>query len=534
MKTLIAAEQARRSAWNALTYFNFYRFLLAFLFVTLYWTGQLPTPLGVYDKALFFYCSHVYLVLAVLAQLVSRLRRPPYILQVCAQVITDIAIITLLMYASNGLSSGLGILLVVTVAFGGILIPGRIGILFASLATLAVLGEEIYTHLFRIMPEPNYTHAGMLGVSFFMTAGISYVLAGRVRESEARAEQSRIDLENLARLNEHIVQRLQSGIVVLDEDLRVRLVNESACNLLGLHGDMTGKDIKEYSAEIHANALEWKSGQGKNAVVLRHGGVESQASFVRLKLEDRVEILVFLDDVSLQLQRAQHMKLASLARLTASIAHEIRNPLGAISHAGQLLAESSNLAPDDKRLTAIIEDHSRRINRIIENIQSISRRDRTQPVVMELEPRLEEFLNEYMSRHDLRDDMIQLRNTVATDTRVRMDTVQFRQVLLNLIENGLRYSQGDPALIITVAMEETSGRPYLDVRDFGPGIRDADVQHLFEPFFTTAAAGTGLGLYIARELCEANQASLILHDNSAQGCCFRIKFAHPEKQHNLI
>ena len=153
---------------------------------------------------------------------------------------------------------------------------------------------------------------------------------------------------------------------------------------------------------------------------------------------------------------------------------------------------------------------------------------------MDLEAVLEEFLNEFMFRRDLKDDTVQLRNNVDAGTRVRMDAAQFRQVLINLIENGLRYSEGNPAMVITIAMDEASGRPYLDVRDFGPGIRDADVQHLFEPFFTTAAAGTGLGLYIARELCEANQSSLILHDTSSQGCCFRIKFAHPEKQHNLI
>ena len=537
MKTLIETNQVHKNPWNALTYFNFYRFLLAFLFVTLYWTGQLPAPFGVYDKDLFFNCSHLYLILSVLAQFVSRLRRPPYGFQVCIQVFTDITIITLLMYASNGLSSGFGMLLAITVAFGSLLIPGKIGFLFAALATIAVLGEEIYVHLFRFLPLPNYTHAGLLGITYFMTAGISYVLAGRVRESEARAQQSRIDLENLARLNEHIVQRLQSGIVVLDENLDIRLVNESAGHLLGLAGNMEGKNIGVLSSEIYQNALQWKSGGGKNNAIIHPngGGIDIQASFVVLNLEDRIEILVFLDDVSLQLQRAQQMKLASLARLTASIAHEIRNPLGAISHAGQLLSESNSLKPDDRRLTAIIEDHSRRINRIIENIQSISRRERSLPVVMELEVWLEDFLQEFITRPPLQRDAIELQKTCQGGTKVRMDAAQFRQILINLLENGIRYANGKrPAIVINIAIEQTTGRPYIDVRDFGTGITEDAVQHLFEPFFTTAAGGTGLGLYIARELCEANQATLNLHDNSSNGCCFRIKFAHPEKQHSLI
>ena len=154
---------------------------------------------------------------------------------------------------------------------------------------------------------------------------------------------------------------------------------------------------------------------------------------------------------------------------------------------------------------------------------------------MELEVWLEDFLQEFITRPPLQRDARELQKTCQGGTKVRMDAAQFRQILINLLENGIRYANGKrPAIVINMAIEETTGRPYIDVRDFGTGITEDAVQHLFEPFFTTAAGGTGLGLYIARELCEANQATLNLHDNSSNGCCFRIKFAHPEKQHSLI
>ena len=533
MNKPISINKPGRTAWRALAYFNLYRFLIAFLFVSLYWIGQLPDPLGKYDKSLFAISSHIYLIVIVIQHLFIHIQRPPHSYQVFGQVLIDTICITLMIYASAGLNSGFGILLVITVAGGGLLSPGKTGILYASIATIAILSHEIYVQLVRDFPPPNYTHAGFLGMTFFITAIISQILAGRVKESEALAQQRGADLEKLAKLNEHIVHRLQAGVIVLDAKLNISLCNEAAKRLLGIdkyisHLSFT-EDLPRELVEIIRHR---QSGVAERSLIFKseRTGIDIQASIVTLKIESEFEMLVFIDDLSVFRQRAQQLKLASLGRLTASIAHEIRNPLGAISHAGQLLSESISLAQEDKRLTTIIEQHSQRVNQIIENILNLSKRKQAEPVILELGNWLKEFKYEYEVHHKLNDEMIQLSGTSAK-IHVKIDSLQLHQILWNLVENGLRYSNKMPLVELHYAIHHDTERPYIDVIDQGPGIKEGHEAQLFEPFFTTETKGSGLGLYIARELCETNQATLNLHRNSANGCCFRIIFSHPDKQH---
>lgn len=522
-------------AWNALTYFNFYRFLVAFLFAALVWIGQLPDPLGIYDQNLFSISVHLYLFFSIGAQFFVRLRTPPYNYQVVIQVTADIVFISLMMYASAGLNSGFGMLLIIAVAGGGLLSSGKIGILYAAMATIAVLGQEVYAQLNRIDYPFNYTHAGILGITFFVTAFISQLLASRVYESEALAERRGADLQKLAQLNESIVQRLQSGILVIDEKLSIHLLNKSAQLLLGIGNDVDNIHIVELVPELANNVNKWKTGLGERSIIVRsaRAGIDLQASFIPLNLEEGFQILIFLDDVAKLRQQAQQMKLASLGRLTASIAHEVRNPLGAISHAGQLLSESNSLNQEDKRLTAIIAEHSGRVNNIIENIMSISRREQPVPVIIELTSWLKEFTDEFESTHGLQTGAVGLSNG-SDEILARMDPTQLYQILWNLLENGIRYSTGMPMININCAISAETQRPYVDIIDHGTGITPDSEEHLFEPFFTTETQGTGLGLFIARELCEANQASLNLYKNTREGCCFRISFSYPDKQHAIM
>jgi len=517
--------------WRALTYFNVYRCLVTFLFVSLYWIGQLPQPLGAYDETLFAAAVHAWALFSLIAMFFMRLQWPPYPAQVTAHVVTDIVVITLLMYASAGLSSGFGMLLVIAVAGGALLSPGKIGILFAAIAAIAVLGHEAYLQLNFAFPQHNYTHAGFLGITFFLTAFIGNALAARVKESEALARQQAVDLANLARLNEHIVQHMQSGIIVLDDGLQVTLLNGAAGTLLGAGADAPGKPIGALSAELDRCVRSWLLGAESRTVVIPAAGSgnELQASFTRLKTEHRVDILVFVEDVATLRQRAQQMKLASLGRLTASIAHEVRNPLGAISHAGQLLSESKSLSAEEQRLTTIIEEHSRRLNGIIEDIMSISRRNRTQPEILDLRDWLEEFRSEFVRRHRLDAAAIRL-ECDGDHMEARMDPDQLHQVLWNLCENGIRYSRHVPLLRLRCGIRKESGRPFIDVIDTGSGIDPGAREQLFEPFYTTETDGTGLGLYIARELCEANQATLHLSSTDGGGSCFTITLAHPHRQ----
>jgi two-component system sensor histidine kinase PilS (NtrC family) len=534
-EVLIKPEGPVETSWRALQYFNYYRILVSLLFVGLIWIGQLPEPLGIYNQKLFAYIAHIYLLLSVIIAFFIHAQIPRYKLQIALQVLIDITAISLMMYASNGLESGFGMLLVIAVAGGSILCAGRIAILFAAIAALAVLGQEVYMQFFRYYPPPNYTHAGFLGITFFATAILGHILAARVEKSEALVKQQEVDLESLAQLNDIIVQRMQAGIIVLDDEYRIRLSNESARTLLGIHENIHNRPIADIAPEIIGKLKKWLNEDGKHTVIIKpaKGEVDIQVSFTQLKPDTRFGILIFLEDVALMRQRAQQMKLASLGRLAASIAHEVRNPLGAITHAGQLLSEAGQIDVEGDRLIQIIMDQSRRVNTIIENVQHISRREPSTVEIIEIKAWIDDFIREFTARKNI--SVEKIRSTIEPgNIMVRMDSSQLYQVMWNLAENAIRYSTGDILLELNAGIKKESQRAYIDIIDHGPGIREDVAEHLFEPFFTTDSHGTGLGLYIARELCEANQAALSLHYNSNSGCCFRIHFPHMQKQQNVI
>lgn len=521
--------------WTALQYFNIYRGLLAGLFLLLIYIGRLPQPLGSLDEELFSNVSHVYLLLSIIFAYFIYQRFPRFNLQIAFHVLIDIIILSLLMYSSNGLSSGFGLLIIIAVAGGSILRAGKISILFAAIATLFVLGHELYLQLFKFYYSVNYTHAGILGATFFITAIIGNLLAARVKETEALAEQQAIEINELAKLNEHIVQRMQSGIIVLDRNMGILLVNESAKYLLGQQGEDTSKVSYFINFYIKEYLDSWLKNSGNKNVIVKfdEGDVELQVSFIKLTLGLNYQILIFLENMARLRQRAQHLKLASLGRLTASIAHEVRNPLGAINHAGQLLHESNALNEEDRRLTEIINDHSIRVNNIIENVLSVSRRDKTTSEYIEIIPWLENFIKEFEARFNLSENSIHLKIRKES-ILVRMDPSQLHQVLWNLCENAMRYSQGKPALTLSIDISHETKRTYIDIIDYGSGMSDEIKEQLFEPFFTTEAKGSGLGLYLARELCEANQASLSLLSTNENGTTFRLSFMHIDKQNELV
>lgn len=516
-------------AWKRLAFLNYYRFGLAGLFVALCLSGRPPAPIGEQAFALFTVISLVYAAACVLALLAHQVRRPGFSAQVYAFVLIDITAITLLMHASGGVRSGLGMLLIITVAGGSLLMEGRTARLFAAVASLAVLVEQVFSWLVAAPSASSYTHAGLLGASFFATAILAHGLAQRLRESEALAERRGVDLANMAQLTEYVIQRMQTGIVVVDDHLRVRLINASARRLLEIPGDISGRTLQQVCPDLGTQLRAWSSDEAPEAGMFRasDSGADLLPRFARLGNDRDTGTLIFLEDTAAMAQQAQQLKLASLGRLTAGIAHEVRNPLGAISHASQLLAESPHLDGGDRRLTEIIQQHSGRVNAIIENIMQLSRGRRAQPETLILKPWLDHFIAEYCSNAGQANGCIRLEVQPA-DLMIQADPSQLRQVLWNLCENGHRH--GGPELRLQAGISPESGAPYLDVIDNGPGIDAEALPQVFEPFFTTSQNGTGMGLYIARELCLGNQARLNYLQNNGGGSRFRITFADPRRR----
>ena len=522
-----------RRVWRPLRYLNLYRITLAALFVTSFYIKSNLPQLGSHDPRLFEVVAITYLVLAMAASFAIHWRWLAFKFLAYGLTVVDIIALTLLMRASGGIESGLGMLLVVAIAGNGLLLSGRASSFFAAIAAIAILIEQVFSQLQNTL-EPNYTQAGLLGAALFAIAYLAHVLSTRIRESEALAAQRGIDLANLAQLNEHVIQRMQSGIVVVDEEDRIRLMNESAWFMLGLPamGGSANKDLRVVCPELAEQLAAWRNNDLAEPRTIHPGnGATLLPNMMALGGETRAGTLIFLEDTSRMAQQAQQMKLASLGRLTASIAHEIRNPLGAISHAEQLLTEAVPDNPSDRRLLEIIHANTSRVNNIVENVLQLSRRDRSIPDDIPLKPWLDKFIAEFCQSPDCTPGDILVAIEPA-DVTVHMDATQLHQILWNLCQNGLRYSRNhpnQPKLELRGGRQADMKNPFLDIIDHGPGITPEHAQNIFEPFFTTESKGSGLGLYIARELAECNQARLNYLPVPTGGSCFRIEFSGKRK-----
>ena len=523
--------------WGPLNFLNLYRLLISGLFVTFYFSGNPFPQLASHNTLLFFGASGGYLISALIFGMMIRLRTPDFNLQIHIQILSDIVFTTLIMHSSGGVQSGLGTLIIISIAGGSIVIRGRHSLLFASVASLAVLFEEYYNTLEGIYLEGSSLQAGILGITFFTTAIITHFVAKHIRESEALALKRSVDLANMSQLTEHIIQRMQTGIMVIDQYDRLRLINESAWHMLGMPSVTNNPYLSALNKDLNNSYKNWLS---DNEVIASPIALSPEypsllPRFARLSQEENPATLVFLEDASAMSREAQQLQLAALGRLTASIAHEVRNPLGAISHAGQLLAESPNMDQADLRLTQIIADHSKRVNTIIENVMQLGRGNQSYPQLVKLNDYLETFLDDFMMGNNTqrKDFLIQAEED---DVQVRFDPSHLQQILTNLCENGIRHTTSDEKtkgkykIEFHMGISENNNRPYLDISDHGDGIDEDTAAHIFEPFFTTAETGTGLGLYISRELAECNQAHLTLLQNKAEGSTFRLTFSDPRRQ----
>jgi two-component system sensor histidine kinase PilS (NtrC family) len=513
------------TSWQSLRLLTFYRLILVGLLTVLHLSLHDSDPFGIVAPRHFNSALTAYLVFSLIAGFATRLRWPGFQLQVLVQVLVDILVLALLMHATGGVDSSLAVLLVVAVTVGALLQPGRLAYLFAAVATLALLFESgLETLSVEKTDADNITRAGLLGMVLFVAAGLAQVLAARIRESEALAQQRGIDLANLQQLNEYIIQQLQSGVLVVDPDGRIRLANNTARALLGMD-TAAQAPLDAVSPDLAQQLDKWKRNRHWQPTPVQSSLTSGTLipRFSGLKTTQGGGTLIVLEDSAQTARQTQQFKLAALGRLTASIAHEIRNPLGAISHAAQLLGESQQIESADRRLTEIIRNHTQRVNTIIENVLQLSRRDASQLQNLALGDWLQEFHDEFVQIEHIDPDRLQL-DTGTDQVSVRTDPGHLHQIMANLCQNAFRHAGPDARVRIGLERDE-SGGVRLDIIDNGPGIDVETVEQMFEPFYTTAGSGTGLGLYIARELCEINQARLSYRPQPQGGSCFSIHFS---------
>ncbi|MGB5622113.1 MAG: PAS domain-containing sensor histidine kinase [Gammaproteobacteria bacterium] len=527
-------------AWRVLRLVNIFRTLAAVFLLAMFLLGEDPRLIGNANPDLFFITALAYFVCGALNDFAVTQRWPSVMGQSLGQAIVDTAALTILAHASGGIESGIANLLIVSIGAISLIWSRSRAVMFGAMAAIAIVFEQYLSILQGTATLTDSTPAGVLGGILLFISVAAHPLARRIQESENLARQRGIDLANLGQLNDYIIRNLRESIVVVDGDDRVRLMNDAAAKYLGTDRDQRGVSLGSISPRLLELAAAWRRGErGENpsspSIIAADGITVINPYFAPIGEGQSAALIIFLEDASALAERVQQSKLAALGRLSASIAHEIRNPVGAMSHAGQLLSESDALGQQDHKLTEIIETNARRVSAIIDNVLQLSRRDHTSPERVDLVPWIETFANEFTTTAQIPRDRLMAVGT-ASSVEVQVDPSHLHQVVWNLCENSLRYGMAmdnpDGTIELVCGRRLANDRPFLEIRDRGPGIPDAIRDRIFEPFFRGAAAersGSGLGLFISRELCECNRAALVYEPRAEGGSIFRIIFADPQR-----
>ena len=504
-----AYERAERG-WKSLHYLNLYRLIVAGVFLLSAFLDGEQQMFEQGSPVVFTVYGTVYLALSTLFIVTISLRKPHFETQVNIQIFTDVIIIVLMMAASGGVRSGWGLLLIVSIASSGLMSHGRTVMFHAALAVCGVLIVQTLSILNGRQSVGDYAQAGLLGIVFFVTAGIAQVLSQRIRVSEALATTRAVDLENMAQINQLVIDDMQDGVVVLDSEGRIRQANHSALTLLrgvdvvstGMprYGFLSVPKLATYLAQWRLNPLSEFP-----PIALGDKGELYLPRFIAVTDKRVMGAVLVLEDMTRINEQAQQIKLAALGRLTANIAHEIRNPLAAISHATEILQEDAKADKAQRRLLEIVLNNTQRINHLVTDVMALNRRDRAQVERIALGGFLTGLLAEFSHDHNL--DISLFRLEGIDNVEICFDHAHLWQVVTNLILNAVRHSQQRLGSV-RIRVEQVNSVVMVHVQDDGAGIPVSNLGRLFEPFFTTVASGTGLGLYISKELCLANHASL--------------------------
>ncbi|STX28607.1 two-component system sensor kinase PilS [Legionella beliardensis] len=502
--------------WQLLQLYNFFRLfcVLIFLAISLYQPDLIQS--GGYFNLL-----SGYLLFSLICLFVTKIKLIHFENQVLLFGMLDILFIVGLISFIGGLRSSFTILLNVTIAALSILVPGTLVLFFAAFASTVLLIISFIESSYGETPFLiSFYISGLHGISLFATAIAVWYLAYRVRISETIAYRHGRELAGMQQINEYIIERLYSGVIYVDLDRFVYFINSAAKQFFNIELTEEITELKQLSA-----ALDEKCLQFLQKIKLDNRPVQTVMEVPYLRIHffassvgPKTAVLIFLDDLSAIAQQAQQLKLSSLGRFSASIAHELRNPLGAISHAVQLMGEASQLSAEDLRMKQLIINNCNRMNGVIKNVLQLSRREPPHPQVIDFIPFIKQFKQDFCVYNQC--NMI-IEKIGAASVEFVFDKSQLEQILVILCENAIQHGSVNNQTLITINMKKTHLKTEIMVGDQGPGVPAHLKDAIFEPFFSTKRTGFGMGLFIAKELCEINQSRLELIP-SEQGCCFAI------------
>jgi two-component system sensor histidine kinase PilS (NtrC family) len=519
------SAESRETFWRSLQTLNGTRAIIAVVLLAYLSLGAN----GSVENRLRLELCVLYLAASLGFVLAASYWQRRFMLQLVVQLACDIAVISMLYLADGGMRSGLAILYLFPLAGCAILAPLLVALFFASTASLVLLADAAYRAFTPSGELVLLVQAGLYGAAGFATVVVVNRMAARLIGQEELAVQRGLEIGVQQAINRLVLAQSGDGILVVGGDGVIHMNNPAAQQMLGTVGARQGSRLSDTPAlqPIVQAYNDWR-GHPEHASVFvtikpsddpalqemtaawsARRDVASHLK-VRFAAADTAGLgaernVIFLEDVTGIEEKAQQLKLASMGRLTASIAHEVRNPLSAIGHANSLLEEDLQ-APVHKRLLKIISDNVARVNRMVEDILQLSRKAQSHHDPLALRHFLAELKAEFDETHKLSGDIVCLGG--VQDVTVRFDPLHLREVLINLLNNAVRYASGKPGSMQIFIVQPKGRALELHVQDDGPGISPEVRAHLFEPFYTTSSKGTGLGLYLARELCLNNEAML--------------------------
>jgi len=509
------------TGWYALRLLSNYRLFLLTSIAAFFYLPELQTVLGSSDLLLFHSTLIGYLIASIIFNHLIRIKTPNHDTQLYLQVYVDIICITLFTYTSGGVQSGLAVLMIANIAIIGVFTAPKYTFLFAATASLSIIAQEISLSLSPGQTDTTILQTGIAGISLFAVAYITSIVIQKRFPYSFDKDTLREDVKSAEELNQSIIQQMDSGVLVINQHSQIQLINDSAIVLLGLKNRPDDTTLRDISEQLNHAHQVWRSSPFSGTIAFRNvrNKLELLPHFSRLS-DHRT--LVVLEDYSLISQQVQQLKLASLGRLSASIAHEIRNPLSAISNSVQLVLEDTAITAENKHLLSIAERHCLRINRIIEDILQLSRREKNNPELIKLENYLPTICNALIEQY--RGIDVDISHQSNYSANIHFDKSHLQQIISNLCENAITHNAGAKNLKIEVSTQECPKTHAITiaVSDNGKGIEQNKSDDIFEPFYTSDQKGTGLGLFIVRELCEINHAVVNLVPKLT-GACFKLQ-----------
>ncbi|UOO82186.1 HAMP domain-containing histidine kinase [Uruburuella testudinis] len=425
-----------------------------------------------------------------------------------ASAVADITMMMVLTYLTGGINTGFGILVLPFVATSCLLSHGRYPMLYATYAAMLVVLNLFLSGHIGLDPAQWDNHALISGVlltgACYLVAALTAFSATYLQAATESAAKHQLAYRRVSGLNRLVLNRVQEAVVVIDAAQRVWLFNRQAKTYF------PSLAVDRQETVFSELAARWRRQPDKGFETDIH--IYQHSMHVRavpLIQEETELLMLYVRSLREVAAEAMATKLASLGQLTANLAHEIRNPMSAIRHANDLLQEDDN-DPTRSRLHDIIDSNIQRIDKMLEDVSLIHKRDSISRETINLMKFWLAFKQEFTLSNPAAVGCLKM-NMDGSNLSVKTDPMHLQQIMWNLCNNAWRHSRQDEHAITVLI--KPSGRMHISivVADNGKGVPPDVRNHLFEPFYTTEKQGTGLGLYVARELAHANLGQLHYH-----------------------